>query len=118
MHIYEPRYRLMLRRCLESQRVFGLSNVRQGSDGSWKPCSVGTLLHISSCNTLPDGRSYIETVGMRRYRILEIWEQDGYMMGKVEWIGRSLFVLVRSSCLLFPSSIIRGSLLIVPTNRR
>lgn len=47
MHIFEPRYRLMLRRCLEGQKRFGLLGCRRGPDGRWVPAAVGCILKIT-----------------------------------------------------------------------
>lgn len=35
--------------------------------------------------SLPDGRSYIDCVGTRRFRVVDKWEQDGYLCGKIEY---------------------------------
>jgi len=35
---------------------------------------------------LPDGRSYIDTKGFRRFKVLEKWEADGYLVGKIEYL--------------------------------
>jgi Lon protease-like protein len=87
MHIFEPRYRLMIRRCMAGAKIFGLINIRRDSSGtSWVPYDVGCTLEITKITMLVDGRSYIETRGTRRFRILEKREQDGYMVGKVQWI--------------------------------
>jgi len=83
MHIFEPRYRLMLRRCLEGTRRFGLVCATQDHPTG---VDIGTILEIKSVQMMADGRSYIETIGSRRFRILSRWNQDGYMCGKVEWI--------------------------------
>lgn len=47
MHIFEPRYRLMLRRCLEGQKRFGLVGCKRTPDGRWLPASVGCVLQIT-----------------------------------------------------------------------
>lgn len=101
MHIFEPRYRLMLRRCLEGQKRFGLVGCKRTPDGRWLPASVGCVLQITDhrvcspslirCNAhsraqaLPDGRSYVDCIGTRRFRVLERWDQDGYLCGKVQY---------------------------------
>lgn len=91
LHFFEPRYRLMLRRCLEAPTptlgmimppraapVAGLG-VDAGAD-------FGTMLEIRSVQMLPDGRSMVETRGTHRFRILERGSLDGYMIGRVERI--------------------------------
>lgn len=90
LHIFEPRYRLMIRRAIESgNRKFGmiLHNANrevQGELGAVGFYSYGVLLHIVNLHLMADGRSLIETVGVSRFRILKHGVLDGYMVGKVE----------------------------------
>eukprot|EP00029_Vermamoeba_vermiformis_P011162 TRINITY_DN6072_c0_g1_i1.p1 TRINITY_DN6072_c0_g1~~TRINITY_DN6072_c0_g1_i1.p1 ORF type:complete len:420 (-),score=78.62 TRINITY_DN6072_c0_g1_i1:124-1383(-) len=85
MHIFEPRYRLMIRRCLEGDRKFGLVNCRF-ENGAWKPYTVGTCLEIKEVHVLEDGRSYINTKAGRRFKLNDSWFTDGYICAKVEWL--------------------------------
>ncbi|KAJ8906511.1 hypothetical protein NDN08_003004 [Rhodosorus marinus] len=105
LHIFEPRYRLMMRRCLESRfRMFGkildpskLTCTIATLDYQLWPeagmCSsvgepysdVGTMLYIRKQEVLPDGRSFVETVGLRRFRIKERSNRDGYNLAKIEY---------------------------------
>ncbi|CAG8452774.1 2340_t:CDS:2 [Acaulospora colombiana] len=79
LEIYEPRYRLMIRRCMESrQRRFGMM-LKQDSD-------YGTMLEIRSIEFLNDGRSLVETVGTYRFRLVERGMRDGYTVGRIERI--------------------------------
>ncbi|POY71678.1 hypothetical protein BMF94_5270 [Rhodotorula taiwanensis] len=87
LHIFEPRYRLMIRRALETpDRSFGmLLPVRNAA----QPDAVneyGTMLRITSCQMLEDGRLILETVGTYRFRLLERTMVDGYTVGRVERI--------------------------------
>ena len=84
LHFFEPRYRLMLRRCLESPTPrFGM--VMPPKAGSPTPqVEYGTMLEIRGVQTLPDGRSIVETWGTYRFRIMERGSLDGYMVGRVE----------------------------------
>ena len=90
LHVFEPRYRLMIRRAMESaSRRFGmvLHNARgalQGPLGRAPFCQFGTLLDIENVQLLPDGRSIIETRGVARFRVLEHGVRDGYVVGHVE----------------------------------
>ncbi|SDA01603.1 BZ3500_MvSof-1268-A1-R1_Chr10-2g02833 [Microbotryum saponariae] len=81
IHIFEPRYRLMVRRAMEGNREFGmvLPSRDQGGINEY-----GTMLKIQSCNMIEDGRSIIETVGTYRFRILEKGVLDGYTVGRIE----------------------------------
>jgi len=86
MHIFEPRYRLMLRRCLEGQKKFGLISCKKSTNGRWIPVDVGCILQITEHQQLPDGRSYIDCVGTKRFKVLESWDQDGYLCGKIQYL--------------------------------
>ncbi|XP_028406286.1 LON peptidase N-terminal domain and RING finger protein 3-like [Dendronephthya gigantea] len=83
LHIFEPRYKLMIRRCLESgSRQFGMCV----ADPEHGFAATGTVLHISDVKFLPDGRSIIHTVGTKRFKVLERGMKDGYNTAKVEWL--------------------------------
>ncbi|EKM80035.1 hypothetical protein AGABI1DRAFT_127711 [Agaricus bisporus var. burnettii JB137-S8] len=77
LHFFEPRYRLMLRRCLESQNPrFGMIMAPKPGAGS-PQTDYGTMLEIRSVQMLPDGRSMVETWGTFRFRIFERGTLDG-----------------------------------------
>lgn len=85
IHIFEPRYRLMIRRAMETDRQFGMVLPRRDADASpGASHEYGTMLYIQSCNMLEDGRSIIETVGTYRFKVLERGTLDGYMVGRIE----------------------------------
>lgn len=77
LHIFEARYRLMLRRVLAGSRRFGL--ILGGRD-----IEVGCVLEITQSVPMPDGRSLIETRARERFRVLEKTEVDGYLVGRVQ----------------------------------
>ncbi|KAK2765158.1 hypothetical protein FQN54_008857 [Arachnomyces sp. PD_36] len=90
LHVFEPRYRLMIRRVLEhGGRKFGMvmfnrMSAHQGELGVSQFTQYGTLLHIDRFELLPDGRSLIEARGVSRFKVLR-WEMlDGYYVGKTE----------------------------------
>jgi Lon protease-like protein len=88
LHIFEPRYRLMIRRCLESGFArFGMVLHSTDTTGPVPGMSrYGTMLEIKTVQMLPDGRSMIETVGSHRFRVLERGSLDGYTVGQIERI--------------------------------
>lgn len=90
LHIFEPRYRLMIRRAVESGGgKFGMMMYNQRGEpqaelGPVQFKQYGTLLQIQSLEMLPDGRSLIETVGLSRFRVRS-WDMlDGYIVGNIE----------------------------------
>lgn len=90
LHIFEPRYRLMIRRAIESgDRKFGMmmynrKDEAQGDLGPTQFMQHGTLLHIVSMQLMPDGRSLIETRGVSRFRVTGWGMLDGYIVGNIE----------------------------------
>jgi len=89
LRIFEPRYRLMLRRCLEGNREFGMLMYNrysepQGDLGSVHFYQYGTMMHIVHSQMLADGTSLIECRGAYRFRVLAHGLHDGYCVGNVE----------------------------------
>lgn len=87
LHIFEPRYRLMIRRALEGDRTFGMvlpRRPRHADEAGY--VEYGTLLRIVNAEYFADGRSLIETQGISRFKILRSGNLDGYMVGKIERI--------------------------------
>ncbi|XP_057312974.1 LON peptidase N-terminal domain and RING finger protein 3-like isoform X2 [Hydractinia symbiolongicarpus] len=84
LHIFEPRYKLMIRRCLESDvKMFGMC-LSDDQDGF---ADCGTLLEIISNRTLNDGRLLINTIGRKRFKVVEKGRKDGYCTARVSWIS-------------------------------
>lgn len=44
------------------------------------------MLEIRDVQYFPDGRSVVDTVGSRRFRVLSKGERDGYSTGAVEFL--------------------------------
>ena len=87
LHVFEPRYRLMIRRCIESSSPrFGMVLPARGTgaSGIQGVMECGTMLEIQSVQMLPDGRSLVETVGTHRFKLLEKGNLDGYTVGRIE----------------------------------
>ncbi|KAI0650698.1 PUA-like domain-containing protein [Trametes meyenii] len=92
LHFFEPRYRLMLRRCLDSPHpCFGMIPPPRSAPSSTAGASstgndYGTMLAIRNVQMLPDGRSLVETWGTWRFRIMERGTLDGYTVARIERI--------------------------------
>jgi Lon protease-like protein len=89
LHIFEPRYRLMIRRAMETNRQFGMLTYNglgtpQGDLGVTTFKEYGTMLYILNVHMMPDGRSMVETRGLYRFRVRGHGTLDGYTVGKVE----------------------------------
>lgn len=83
LNIFEPRYRLMVRRIMEGNHRMGMA-ILDSSTGSL--AEFACEVEITECEPLPDGRFYIEIESRRRFRIIRSWDQDGYRVAEVEWI--------------------------------
>lgn len=91
LHVFEPRYRLMMRRVIEGNKQFGMvmynrTSVSQGNLGAAPFLEYGTLLEIVNYELLRDGRSFIESRGIGRFKVRDHGMLDGYNVGRVERI--------------------------------
>ncbi|KAI6805754.1 ATP-dependent protease-like protein [Hortaea werneckii] len=89
LRIFEPRYRLMLRRCIEGNKEFGMLMYNrylepQGDLGPVHFYHYGIMLRIVHSQMLADGTSLIETRGIYRFRVKAHDVLDGYAVGSVE----------------------------------
>ncbi|XP_036373313.1 LON peptidase N-terminal domain and RING finger protein 1-like [Megalops cyprinoides] len=83
LHVFEPRYRLMIRRCMETgTKQFGMcaNDPRKGF------ADYGCMLQIRSLHFLPDGRSVVDTVGGKRFRVLSRSMKDGYCIADIQYL--------------------------------
>ena len=84
LHIFESRYRIMLKSVLETDSMFGVIK--------WDPntksmANVGCCAQIIKHQTAEDGRSNIITLGQQRFQILEIVRSTPYCSAMVTWIN-------------------------------
>jgi uncharacterized protein len=110
LHIFEERYRLMIGRCLEQSSSFGIVLIRSGqevdpNDAFFRelhertgtpeaepptsqtiPYSMGTAVRINECHRFEDGRYYLTAVGVRRFRVQYLAQQQPYLIASVAYI--------------------------------
>uniref|UniRef100_W5MUE9 LON peptidase N-terminal domain and ring finger 4 n=1 Tax=Lepisosteus oculatus TaxID=7918 RepID=W5MUE9_LEPOC len=83
LHIFEPRYRLMMRRCMETgTKKFGMCTYEHGKGFA----DYGCILEILGLDLLPDGRSYVDTIGRNRFRVTKRGQRDGYHTADIEYL--------------------------------
>ncbi|XP_067422824.1 LON peptidase N-terminal domain and RING finger protein 1-like [Emydura macquarii macquarii] len=83
LHIFEPRYRLMMRRCQETgTKMFGMCMYESGKSFT----DFGCMLEIQQIEFLADGRSLVDTMGRRRFRVLSRGHRDGYHTADIEYL--------------------------------
>lgn len=87
LHVFEPRYRQMMARCLEGDKRFGLIFHDPDRSGAFQmePGEVGCVAEILKFQPLPDGRSLVLTRGRERFQIEDGIESDtAYYEGLVD----------------------------------
>lgn len=89
LHIFEPRYRLMIRRCVSEKLAFGVVLITAGQEvgpGAAEFFNVGTTARITRVQRADDGRLYIASIGEQRFRVLQTFTDQPYLQGEVEVI--------------------------------
>lgn len=83
LHIFEPCYRLMIRRCMETgTNCFGMCL----GDDLKGFADYGCLLEIRDVKFFSDGRSVVDTIGRRRFKVIQHRERDGYNTADIEYL--------------------------------
>lgn len=82
LHIFEPRYRLMIRRCLDAPSEFGVVLARSSGIAAY-----GCTAEIGEvAKDYGDGRVEILTEGRSVFRILEVFSDQPYQEAEVEML--------------------------------
>lgn len=83
LHIFEPCYRLMIRRCIETgTKQFGMCL----GDPVKGFAEYGCILEIRNVQFFSDGRSVVDSIGKRRFKVLHQGQRDGYNTADIEYI--------------------------------
>ncbi|XP_055460908.1 LON peptidase N-terminal domain and RING finger protein 3 isoform X1 [Psammomys obesus] len=83
LHIFEPCYRLMIRRCIETgTKQFGMCL----GDPVKGFAEYGCILEIRNVQFFADGRSVVDSIGKRRFKVLHQGQRDGYNTADIEYI--------------------------------
>ena len=88
LHIFEPRYRQMLRHsCRKTISLVLLTSIRPITENEVPPAGhIGCVAEVTETQTFPDGRSNILTLGVIRYRIESYVERgDPYLVAQVSY---------------------------------
>jgi len=82
LHIFEPRYRRMVRECLEAKSPFGMLLALPNG-----VVRVGCTAEIVDVvRKYEDGRMDILTVGREAFRILEVFTDDPLLQGQIDYL--------------------------------
>jgi Lon protease-like protein len=82
LHIFEPRYREMIKRCLKNRSEFGM--LLATSSGVSR---VGCTAEITKmAKRYTDGRMDVVVVGRERFRIVELFSENPLLEGMVDYL--------------------------------
>ena len=82
LHIFEPRYRLMTRQCIETRSPFGIVFVKD-SNIAQTGCSA---LIVKTLKEYDDGRFDILTAGQKAFRLIRTHNDLVYFEADVEYL--------------------------------
>ncbi len=91
LRIFEERYQLMMQRCLEGDKVFGVVLIREGKEvgGAAVPFEVGTVARITDVVPQGGGRMHLSAIGEDVFQIVDVQQITPYMVGRVEMLERT-----------------------------
>lgn len=87
LHVFEPRYRALVRDCLEApEHEFGVTLIARGSEvgGGDQRLDVGTVARMVQVAEMDDGRYAVVCVGTRRIRVNAWLPDDPYPVADVD----------------------------------
>lgn len=87
LHIFEERYRQMIRHCIENSSPFGVVLIKKGAEAQGPlpvPDTVGCTAHITTVEPLQGGRFNLTAQGNDRFRIQGLLTDRPYLVGQVE----------------------------------
>ncbi len=93
LHVFEERYRLMVRHCLDESARFGVVLIREGSEVAPRSgegadlaiAGVGTFAEIREASKYADGRWDLLVVGTGRFTVLDVdADAEPYLVADVE----------------------------------
>lgn len=82
LHIFEPRYRRMVRQRLESESPFGM--LLALPDGIVRVGCTAEILNVTK--RYDDGRMDILSIGRHPFRIVELFDQDPLLEGSIDYL--------------------------------
>lgn len=85
LHVFEPRYRVLVRRCIDGDGQLGVVLITRGSEvgGGDVRSNVGTRARILQAVELEDGRWILGLVGVERLRVHQWFPDDPHPIAEV-----------------------------------
>lgn len=93
LHIFEERYKAMMRYAIEHGGMFGLSyrsDAQVGRDTPPAAGSVGCIAKINAVMPLEQGRMNILSTGLLRYRVASVYQAEPFLLAKIETFADDL----------------------------
>ena len=86
LHVFEERYRALVRDCLAGDQEFGVTLIERGSEvgGGDIRAMTGTMAEIVQSEEFDDGRWALLAVGSRRVRVAGWLPDDPYPVAEVD----------------------------------
>ncbi|HTZ46089.1 MAG TPA: LON peptidase substrate-binding domain-containing protein [Verrucomicrobiae bacterium] len=94
LHIFEPRYRRMVRECLDEKAPFGM--LLALPNGLAHVGCTAEILEVTK--RYDDGRMDIITVGRQPYRILDLFSDDPLLQGTIDYLEDDDCLLKHENC--------------------
>lgn len=82
LHIFEPRYKEMIKECLEKKSQFGI--IRTKEDAIVNTGCTAEVINV--LKTYPDGRMNILVEGQKRFEVLQINQERSFLQAEVFYL--------------------------------
>lgn len=88
LHIFEPRYRSLVKDCLAGEKEFGVALIERGNEvgGGDSRMEYGCIAQIVEAEEFDDGRWFIAAVGTRRFTVTRWLADDPYPKADIEFV--------------------------------
>ncbi len=88
LHIFEERYKTMVRHCMRTKTPFGVVLIRRGTEAHGplaEPYDIGCTAHVTQIETLDESHMNLVAIGVDRFRIRTLDDStQPYLVGEVE----------------------------------
>src|SRR6185369_3018170 len=86
LHIFEPRYKVMISECVRDNKPFGVILIKEGVEvgGPALTYEFGTSAYITQIEQLGNEQMNIQTVGYQRFKLHGLREGRPFQVGLVE----------------------------------
>jgi Lon protease-like protein len=82
LHIFEPRYKEMIKECLDQKRQFGI--IRAKEEAFVNTGCTAEIINV--LKTYPDGRMNILVEGQKRFEVLQVNQERAFLQAEVFYL--------------------------------